>query len=84
MILKILFYIFVLINLVGLGYITDLVFKNKKVSDYNTPETNLMKMYIVVNWLSVGFTVALILLTLFGLYKLRQKVKEISPFEKDL
>lgn len=83
MILKILFYIFILINLVGLGYLTDLVFKNKKTSDYNETETNLMKMYVVVNWLSVLFSVVIIVLTFIGMYKLRQQIKSISPFERD-
>lgn len=46
-----------IMSLVGLGYLTNLGFGKKTYASMTTTQQNLMKMYIVLAWITLGLSV---------------------------
>jgi hypothetical protein len=45
---------FVILNYVGLGYITAVVFDKKEWKDLSTTEKNLCRMFAVISWIALA------------------------------
>ena len=47
----------IILYIVGLSYSTDLIFKDKKTSEYTKTQGNLMKMFVVLTIVNVVFNI---------------------------
>lgn len=45
---------FVLLNLVGFGYLTAVIFGNTNYNTLTTTQRNLVRMSVVITWIVVG------------------------------
>lgn len=48
---------FAILNLVGLGYLTAVIFGNTSYASLTTTQRNLVRMSVIVSWIGVGFSV---------------------------
>jgi hypothetical protein len=67
-----------IVQIIGLNYLTDQNFRGKKTEDFTDQEKTFMKITIVLNWIKIGLALLLMLFSVLLFFKIIKSSKKLS------
>lgn len=67
-----------IVQIIGLYYLTDQNFRGKKTEDFTEQEKTFMKITIVLNWIKIGLALLLMLFSVLLFFKIIKSSKSIK------